>query len=350
MAETIKWGIMGSGAIVDRWMRGAAQCCDEMELVAISSRNLENARKKAERYSIPKVMTYEEMAENTEIQVIYIAALHTAHKKLAMLAMEHGKSILVEKPAGVNEAELREMISCAEENNVFFMEAVWTRFFPAVSQIKAKIKEGAIGKIRAMNTSFSFRTSAEDMEARLLNPNTAGGGLLDTGVYNLHFVNEILDKNPTNLIGLATMDSDENHIQVDEQAAYLAQYDEGELVTMTSGVRTVMIDTAIIYGTEGYIEIPSFWKPSKMKLVQYAKDGESSEDMIDCIDMPVNQKVEGVSDEGYQYEIRHVNQCIREDKKESSIMTWEKSVEVIKQCDYLRKQWGLKYPFEKYFQ
>ncbi len=345
MTETIKWGIMGSGSIVDRWMRGAVQC-DGMEIMAIASRNPGHARQKAEKYHIPLSGSYEQIAKMPEIQVVYIAALHTAHKELAILAMEHGKSVLVEKPAAVNRADLEEMLACAGKNHVFFMEAVWTRFFPLMHRLKEEIAKGTIGEVRNLQSSFSFRMPTDHMEYRLLNPELAGGGLLDVGVYNLHFANEVYEKNPVRTVSLATIDSDENHIQVDEQACYIAQYDKGELATMTSGVRTDVIDTAFIYGTKGYIEVPQFWKPTRMRIVEYADVFSHEKDRVWNVSCPVDQRVSGVSDEGYQYEIRHVNECIKTGKCESSVMPWEKSVEVLRECDELRNQWGLKYPFE----
>ncbi|MCD8045317.1 MAG: Gfo/Idh/MocA family oxidoreductase [Clostridiales bacterium] len=345
-AETIKWGIMGSGGIVDRWMRGAIQCSD-MEIAAIASRNPEHARQKAEQYYIPVSATYEQIVKMPEIQAVYIAALHTAHKELAILAMENGKSVLVEKPAAVNAADLGEMLDCAKRNHVFFMEAIWTRFFPLMRVLKAEIGRGTIGEVRDLQSSFSFRVPADHKESRLLNPDLAGGGLLDVGVYNLHFANEVFGKYPVCMWSLATIDSDENHIQVDEQACYIAQYDKGELATMSSGVRTAMVDAAFIYGTGGYIEIPQFWKPTQMKIVEYPEDFEHGENIVREVQCPVEQRVPEVEDEGYQYEIRHVNECIRAGKCESPVMPWEKSMEIVKECDELRRQWGLEYPFEK---
>ena len=134
------------------------------------------------------------------------------------------------------------------------------------------------------------------------------------------------------------MDTDELHLQVDEQGSYIAQYDQGELAVMTSAVRTSMPDTAYIYGTKGSIEIPSFWKPTRMHVMTDGRD--------EWIERPVSVDGDGNEDEGYQYEIRHVQECIRSGKTESPVMTWEKSRSVLAICDRLRSDWGLRYPFE----
>ena len=174
------------------------------------------------------------------------------------------------------------------------------------------------------------------MTSRLMDPNRAGGSLLDVGVYDLHFTKMILKKEPIFISGVASMDTDEHHLQVDEQAAWIAQYDKGELGLMCSSIRTDMIDTAYIYGTKGHMVIPQFWKPWQLQL--------TVGDKTEVIERPVPQKMAGIEDEGYQFEIAHVNQCIRDGIKESPVMTWEETVAILKQCDMLRKQWGLKYP------
>jgi predicted dehydrogenase len=337
MERKIKWGIMGAGSIVDKWICGARQWSD-MEIVAIASRTIESAQKMSQKHNILEALKYETLVKRADIDIVYIPVPHTAHKELAIMAMEHGKSVLVEKPAAVNEKELTEILECAEKNNVFFMEGMWTRLFPIMEKIKSLINDEGIGDVRAMNMAFSFSFPGEFCNSRLLNPELAGGGLLDTGVYNLHFTEAILGKNPVALTGFATINSDEYHILVDEQASYIAQYDKGELVVMSSGVRTKMVDTAVIYGTKGFIEVPSFWKPT---LINVNKD-----DKVTSYEEKIPQRVDGIYDDGFQYEIAHVNECLRKNLKQSPIMPWNKSLAIIKQCDELRRQWGLKYPFE----
>lgn len=337
MENKIKWGLLGAGNIIDRWINGARQCSD-MEIVTIASRTIESAENMAKKHNIPIALEYEALVKRDDIDVVYIPVPHMAHMELAIMAMEHGKSVLVEKPACVNEHELSLVLECAKKNRVFFMEGMWTRFFPMIDKIKALLNDDGIGEVRAMNMSFSYRMPGELRETRSMNPELAGGGLLDVGVYNLHFAEAILGKDPVALTGFAAINSDEYHIQVDEQASYIAKYDKGELVSMSSGVRTNMLDNAIIFGTHGYIEVPTFWKPT---LINVKKDGK-----ITTYEEKVPQRIKGICDEGFQYEIAHVNECLRRNLQESPIMTWDKSISIIRQCDELRRQWGLKYPFE----
>ena len=321
---------------MNRWIRGARQF-EDMDIVAVASELLRQPGA-AIQYRIPEALSYEALAKREDIDLVYIPVPHYAHKELAILAMEHGKSVLVEKPAAINTHELQEMIDCARKNKVFFMEAMWTRFFPLISTIRKLIGEDGMGDVRTISCAFSYRTPDIALQGRTTNINLAGGGLLDVGVYNLHFCDIIYDKEPESLTGFASIGTDEHKLEVDEQAVYIALYDRGELASLASGVRTNMLDTAYIYGTKGRMVIPHFWKPTSMELTLESGVTEISEPVPSC---DPNEP-----DEGFQYEIAHVNECLRKGLYESPVMTWAKSMSVMKQCDTLRQQWGLKYPFE----
>lgn len=166
----IRWGLMGVGEILNRWMKGALQIKD-MEIVAVASRTKERAEKMAEKFQIPKAVSYEEMLIREDIDVVYIPVPHTAHKKLAIRAMCAGKAVLVEKPAAINVAEFDEMVSCGKRNHVFMMEAVWTRFFPIIEDVEKCLAEGSIGDVRAIQSNFSFRNEVYN---RLFDINQGG--------------------------------------------------------------------------------------------------------------------------------------------------------------------------------
>jgi predicted dehydrogenase len=246
--------------------------------------------------------------------------------------MNAGKHVLVEKPAAVSARDFREMSECAKKNGVFLMEACWTYFFPAIKFAQKCIADGQIGEVRALNCSFSFRVP-DEYQGRLTRPENAGGGLLDVGVYDLHMAQIVYGKDPVSIRGLASVNTDQLHLMVDEQAAFIAQYDRGELAVMSSGIRTDMLDTAYIYGTEGYITVPRFWSPDRVLVTRGGKTEEFS--------FPVEQKVNGLVDEGYQYEISHVNDCLRNGLQESPVVTHDRTLSVLSQCDALRHNWGL---------
>lgn len=335
--KKFRWGLLGAGIILDRWMNGFRQA-EDAEIAAIASRTLTSAQKMADKYAIPEAMTYDELLKRDDIDVMYIPVPHTLHKDLAIRAMEAGFHVLVEKPAAVSAADWDEMVTCARQNQVFLMEAVWTRFFPAIQKVLDVIHSGAIGDVRCVQSSFTFRIP-DDYQGRLTDPMYAGGALLDVGCYNLHFAQMVYDRSPLRWASLASKDTDDLHLQVDEQAAYIGQYENGALSLLYSAIRTETPDTAWVFGTEGQIEIPTFWKASGYRITR----GTETE-TISC---PIPQKVSGVIDEGYQFEIRHVQDCIRAGLTESPLVPHSVTKEVLNQCDTLRKQWGLKYPFEK---
>ena len=327
----IRWGLLGSGVILDRWMKGALQV-EDMEICAVSSRTRKSAEAMAEKWKIGTVLTYDELLEREDIDVVYVPVPHDAHKVLAIRALNAGKHVLVEKPAAVCAEDFREMAACAQRNGRFLMEACWTWFFPAIRFVQERIQAGAIGEVRALNCAFSFRVP-DNYEGRLTRPENAGGGLLDVGVYDLHMAQIVFGRDPVSICGTASVDTDHLHLQVDEQAAFIAQYDRGELAVMSSGIRTDMLDTAFIYGTEGAITVPRFWSPDRVSI---ARGGETEN-----YEFPIAQKVAGLSDEGYQYEIRHVNDCIRKGLTESPAVTFDRTISVLSQCDRLRSDWGL---------
>ena len=133
--KKIRWGLLGAGIILNRWMQGALQA-EGMEIRAIASRTPDSARKMAEKWKIDTVLTYEEMLERDDIDVVDIPVPHTAHKDLAIRAMKAHKHVLVEKPAAVCADDFREMADCARKNDIFLMEADWTYFFPAIEFLR----------------------------------------------------------------------------------------------------------------------------------------------------------------------------------------------------------------------
>lgn len=332
-----RWGLLGAGVLLDRWMKGFLQM-EDAEVAAIASRTPETARRMADRFGIREALSYDEILRRDDIDVMYIPVPHTAHKELAIRAMEAGFPVLIEKPAAVCAPDWDEMTACAKKNNVFLMEAVWTRCFPVMEQVLDEIRQGVIGDVRHVQATFAFRID-DSYQGRLTDPGRAGGALLDVGIYGLHFAKFVYGKMPERILSLASMDTDHLHLQVDEQNVIIGQYDNGALFTVTSAIRTKMQDTAWIYGTKGYIRIPVFWKPESAEIVC---DGVSRR-----IESPVPQKVSGITDEGYQYEIRHVQVCLRRGLTQSPLVTHAMTRDVLDMCDEIRRQWGMVYPFER---
>ena len=337
--EQVRWGIMGPGKIAYRWINGARQV-QEMDITAIAGRNRDNVDTFSTQHGIKnKYYSYQAMAQSDEVDCVYVATPHSTHKELAMLAMQNGKHVLVEKPITTSEKDLADMIACAKENGVFLMEAMWTRFFPAMADLRQLLDSGKVGTVRSVHAAFSYRAEV-DKASRLFDPNQAGGGLMDVGVYPLHFADIVYDQAPLSIVGYAAIGTDEHSIEVDEQATLLAAYPGGATAVLSCGVRTQMPEVVTIYTTEAMITFPTFWKPTVMEIQYYGGETETRTYEV-ALTKP------DYVDEGFQYEIRHVCGCIQQGLTQSPVMTHEKSRAILRQCDALRRQWGLVFPFEK---
>jgi predicted dehydrogenase len=326
--KTIKWGIIGAGNISSTFAT-ALNSMEYTELAAVASRDSDRALKFAERFRIKKAYgSYEELVKDPEIDAIYIGTPHTEHKANAALCITHGKAVLCEKPFTVNQNETQYLISLAEEHNVFLMEAMWTKFLPATFEIKKWIQEKRIGEVRTIHVMMGFK-SEFDLNSRLYNPDTAGGALLDIGVYPVTYVIHMLDKLPDQVVSNVILGKS----NVDEQNSIILKYKDGILANISTSIMSNPGNEAVIIGEKGKIRIPSFW------MAEYAELYDAEGNLTDTISIPHKKN-------GYEYEAEEVNRCLREGKTESTINSLNDTLDIIKIMDFIRNEWGLKYPQE----
>lgn len=325
MQKVIRWGIIGPGAIAHKFVQDL-MLLENTEITAVASRSSERAESFGEQYSIPKRYgSYQELASDPEVDVVYIATLHTEHEVCSRMCIEAGKAVLCEKPFTVNAQETDALIKSASHHGVFLMEAMWMRFLPAIIKVREWVQQGVIGDIRMVKADFGFR-GAWDPNSRYLNPKIGGGALLDVGVYTLSFATLILGVNPVNIVSNAYIGS----TGVDEQNVMLLGYENGRMAMLTSAVRTNLANEACIYGTEGHIRIPTFWQAKSVNLFIDGKEEERLDFGFDGI--------------GYRFEAEEVMNCIRQGKIQSDVMPLNESLKIMKIMDTVRSQWGLKYP------
>lgn len=323
----VKWGIMGTGTIARQFTADLAHAENGIAF-AVGSRQLENAERFAERYRIPKAYgSYTELANDPEIDVIYVATPHRYHLENALLSLRAGKAVLVEKPAAVNCRELNALVSAAQERGLFVMEALWTRFLPPVRKALEWIESGRIGDVRLVQAEFGIRADARP-EGRLLNPELAGGALLDVGVYPLTLAALVYGSSPREIRSTARI----GKTGVDEQFSALLTFDSGQTASLHGSITVQLRNEAVIYGTKGYISLPSINKAPAAKLFIDGKEVEMFTD--------------GRRGKGYEYEAEEVGRRMLEGRLESDIMPLAESLRVLEQMDTMRTQWGLRYPFE----
>ena len=326
MSDKIRWGILGTGSIAKQFARGLAVLPDA-ELAAVGSRTQENADKFGDEFDVPRRhASYADLADDANVDAIYVATPHSFHKPNSILCLEAGKAVLCEKPFAINAREAAEMIDAARKKNVFLMEAMWSRFFPVTAKVREWLAEGAIGEVRMLEADFGFGAGF-NRESRLFNPELGGGALLDVGVYAVSFASMVLGA-PTRVAGLAHL----GESGVDEESAMLLGYDKGEIAVLYTAVRINTPQHAFILGRNGRIEMPpQFWKPTRAML--------SAGDRSETIEI----EFEG---NGYNYEAAEVARCLREGKLESDAMPLDETLSIMKTMDRIREQWGLKYPME----
>ena len=180
----VKWGILSTGWIAHKFAT-ALQVADNSEIYAVGSRNIQTATTFAGEFNIPKAYgSYLELVSDPNVDVVYIATPHNLHLENTLLALDHSKHVLCEKPMGVNLKEVTKVIARAKEKKLFLMEAMWSRFLPNIIKTKELVDSGEIGKIKMLTAFFSVR-SEYGPEHRQYNLELCGGTVLDTGIYNI---------------------------------------------------------------------------------------------------------------------------------------------------------------------
>ena len=322
-----KWGVLAPGKIANKFVEGLTVIPDAV-LYAVGSRDINRAQEFAKKYGFQKAYgSYSELATDPSVDIIYVATPHPMHEEAAVLCLNNGKAVICEKPIAVNSRQTERMIQCARKNNVFLMEALWTRFLPTICKARELIANGAIGNVRLVCADFGFRT-AMNPEGRLFAPALAGGSLLDVGIYNLSFCSMIFGKQPDTMQTRMIIGS----TGVDEETSLLLGYKDGQSALLFSAIRLSTPQEAKVFGEEGRIELPDYWHGKSLKL--YNKNGTQE------FDLPFEAS-------GYQFEALEVMRCLDGGLKESPLMPLDESLAVIKTADLIRKENKLCYPCDE---
>lgn len=330
MSKIINWGILGTGRIAKK-IASDLKHVDNAKLIAVGSRSREAADKFAAEFNIEfSHDSYEALAANKEVDVIYIATPHVFHYENTLLCLQHKKAVLCEKPFAMNKKQVMAMIETAKEQDVFLMEALWTKFLPHYQKMKELILNETIGNVTCVQANFGFKLQSSS-PLRLSDASLGGGTLLDIGIYNVFLALSILGK-PDDIKASVTLSAN----GIDEQCAVLFSYKNGAMAQLFSSFNSTIPIEANIFGTKGNIKLTNrFYEPSSA--VQLAAEGSSEYKNI---------AVENEGGSGYQYEAAHVTACLLQNLKESPVMRFEDSLALIDTLDAIRKYVGLKYENE----
>ncbi len=319
----VHWGILGCGKIAHKFAKDLLTI-HNAKLHAVASRSLHKAQEFGNNYQTSSCYgSYEELSLDPEIDVIYIATPHVFHYENTIMCLSNKKAVLCEKPFAMNTSQVEKMIALAKKNQVFLMEALWTYFLPHYQYVLDKIESKELGEVKALKADFGFSTSF-DPDGRVFNKKLGGGSLLDVGIYPLFAALSILGY-PEEINAKATI----GKTGVDETCTMQLQYKKDVTASLFSAITQKTNTEAIIELEKGSIIINSrFHEPSSVTI---QKEGKS-----EVIEFEVNTN-------GYSFEAIHVQEMLLQNRTESTIMTFEKSIQLITLLDTVRDKIGLQY-------
>ncbi len=321
------WGILATGGIAGRFtadLRTAG-----LRVAAVGSRTEDRARAFADEHGVPHAHgSWEALVADPDVDVVYVATPHPAHREAALVAIEHGKHVLIEKPFALNEAEAADVLGRAEVEGVVALEAMWTRWLPHMLEVHDVLGAGTIGEPQVLIVDHTQAIS-DDPAHRLNDPELGGGALLDLGVYPISFAHDLFGE-PVDLEFAATW----TPTGVDQRvsATLVHEREQHTVVTTASNLRGP--NRASIVGTGGSIEIDPVW---------YRPTGDTGRAREGAV---VRRSEPEVAGRGMQYQALEVERLLAEGRRESERLTSADTLAVMRTMDRIRAGMGLVYPQE----
>ena len=301
MSADLRWGIVGPGRIAEKVVEDFAQV-DGARPVAVASRSQARAEDFARRHGLDRAYgSYAQLLADDDVDVLYVATPHSHHAAFALAALSAGKALLVEKAFTATSAGAAEVVDLARSRGTFVMEAMWTRFQPAVVRLRELVAEGAIGEVRCVQADLGVSRSFDEQD-RLFALELGGGALLDLGVYVVSFAQMLLGT-PDSVTAVGSRFSTE----VDAEASLLLGYADGRSACLTTSLRQALPGQARVFGTEGWIDVlPRFHHPQTIVLHR----GDAAPETI------TRPQLGG----GYAHELIEVTACVQAGRSESAVM------------------------------
>lgn len=319
-------GIIGAGWIAEKMTQAIAPLKD-IEVYAIASRSIQKAESFAKEYNIPKAYgSYAEMVTDPQVDLVYIATPHSHHFEHSMLALESGKPVLVEKAFTANAAQAEKLIQTAKEKGVFITEAIWTRYMPLSHKVKEIMESGIIGEPRIITATLCYMMENKE---RIVRADLCGGALLDLGVYALNFARMYFGTDIVRTVSNCHL----GPTGMDMHESISLSFADGRMANLQSGALCLNDRQGIISGTEGYIRIDNINCPESIEVWRNYELVQKFEKPADMVN-------------GYEYQVIECKRCIEKGLTESPMMPHEETVSIMKQMDSLRKEWGVRYPFD----
>ncbi|KUN39085.1 oxidoreductase [Streptomyces longwoodensis] len=329
--DSVRWGILATGGIAAAFTADLIDLPDA-EVVAVASRSEASARAFGERFGIPRAYgDWASLAKDADIDVVYVATPHAAHRAAAGLCLEAGRNVLCEKPFTLNVREAGELVDLARREGRFLMEAMWMYCNPMLRRLKQLVDDGAIGEVRTVQADFGLEGPFPPAH-RLRDPAQGGGALLDLGVYPVSFAQLLLGE-PAGIAAQAVL-SDEG---VDLQTGAVLSWESGALAALHCSIDGGTGTSASVTGTRGRIDLPAgFFHPERFVLHRTGREPE--EFVADPADGPRTT---------LRHEAREVMRAVRAGETESPLVPLDGTLAVMRTLDAVRERIGVRYPAEE---
>ncbi len=324
--EKVKVGVLGLGSIFRRVMTdfpNAKNCA----LYAVAARDIARAEEAKAKYGARVAFgRYESLLECPEVELVYVATPHSLHYEQVMACLAHGKHVICEKAFALNDTQAAEMAAFAREKKLFLMEAMWTRFLPAMEKLRAMVAAGELGQVRHITADFAY-ASRFDPESRLYAPQLAGGALLDVGIYPLSMIAMLLGDAPARVDSSCILAP----TGVDARSVAQLQYACGATAQLMCGIDVNGDSNMTVYCTDARVDIPDFWHATRFAVT---RGGETQ-----TFTFPPEN-------EGHHHQFVHAADCIRRGVFDSPVMPLAETVQLMKLMTDIRFANGFRYPGE----
>jgi len=345
--EKIGWGFVATGRIAKDFAE-CLQLMDDCYIAAVGSRTMESAKRFTDVYGGTPYGSYEEMMQDPNVDIVYIATPHMMHEENVKMAAKYGKHILCEKPFAVNRASAQRMFDAANEAGVFIMEGLWSRFFPAWQYAKKVVQSGELGRLISIDAATCWGAPRDETgfppDDRRIDPNLAGGALLDAGIYVLAATSVAIGgmtHRPKEIF--STMRFEESG--VDSDTDMLLELDDGVTAHLVCSLHRRNHECTI-YCENGKIYLPMHRNPRQVTVTKRIPSGARGaaghlRDTTETrtLEFPYLRT-------GFQFQAAAVHECLRNGWQECPQVPQDETLTLIGICDEIRAKHGFKYPFE----
>ena len=312
----LRYGILSTSSIAPRFI-AAVRAGECGEILALSSRTEEKAREKAELWNIPRFYgSHEALLGDPDVNIVYISTVNALHFCWAMAALEAGKHVICEKPMTTSAEQTRQLFAKAREKGLFLMEAEKMLFLPAILEVRRRIESGQLGRMYMAELSHSFPASYNGW---MFDEAAGGGPVLSSGIYAVQLLQFLFGSFKE--IGGRKSPLDTG---VEWQYVLTGEMENGLLFSAKNSTRAVLDNTARLFGTNGWVEIPEYWKARKAVFHLTGKEPET-------VDFPCDHEL--------VYEAKHIRECIENGLRTSPVVTEEVSVQGIEAIEKIKAQW-----------